>query len=141
MRCSPLLVAFHVLMLAVTMDAAAQGSPGVRSATSSTAPPRGLQIAVVDENGVVVPLARLTLENTATRTALQGETDFAGRWRVPNLEGGTYRIHVEKAGFYALDQPDLHLGGSDSVDVSIHHQQEVGEVVNVVDSIPTLDPQ
>jgi len=58
-----------------------------------------------------------------------------------NLEPGTYRVHVEKAGFYALDQENVTLGAADSLDISIHHQQEVGEVVNVVDAVPTLDPQ
>lgn len=128
---------FH---FACVVGVTAQGSPSVHSATAANAAARGVQITVADENGVVVPLARVTLENVSTRATLEGETDFSGRWRVSNLEGGTYRIHVEKAGFYALDKPDLTLGVSDSVEISIHHQQEVGEVVNVVDSVPTLDP-
>src|SRR5437764_5028825 len=84
--------------------ALAQGSPGVHAAATPSTAARGLQITVVDENGVVVPLARITLENTATHNVIQGETDFSGRWLAPNVETGTYRIHVEKAGFYALAQ-------------------------------------
>lgn len=129
-----------VFLMTSAVIAVAQGSPGVRSAPTSNAGTRGVLITVVDENGVVVPLARVTIEN-ANHMTIEGETDFSGRWRVPNLEAGAYRIRVEKAGFYALDKPDLTLGASDSVDISIHHQQEVGEVVNVVDAVPTLDPQ
>jgi hypothetical protein len=133
---------FFVITLALASAVAwAQGSPGVRAAAAPSTAARGLQITVMDENGVVAPLARITLENTATHNVIQGETDFSGRWLAPNVETGTYRIHVEKAGFYALDQHDVKIAPADSVDVAIHHQQEVGEVVNVVDSVPTLDPQ
>lgn len=103
--------------------------------------PHQLQITVLDENNVVVPLARITLQNTATGATFQAGSDFAGRAVIANWQAGDYKLHVEKQGFYALDQPDVKLSANDTLEVAIHHQQEVGETVDVVDAVPGVDPQ
>jgi hypothetical protein len=102
---------------------------------------RGVLITVTDENNVVVPLARVSLQNVGTKTNFSGETDPAGHLLLRTLPAGTYRVHIEKAGFYAFDQATVTLGASDTLEIAIHHQQEVGESVTVVDAVPGIDPQ
>src|SRR5205085_9237061 len=58
----------------------------------------------------------------------------------PSRDPGRYRITVAKAGFYAFEQEfDLQPGAT--LEIGIHHQQPVGEVVNVTDVAPGIDPQ
>lgn len=96
-------------------------------------------IAVIDENGVAVPSARVLLQLPG-QTPLRCQTDFSGRCQFPNLAEGQYQLHIEKEGFYALDQADVQLGPGSNVEVAISHQQEVREVVNVQESAPAIDP-
>src|SRR5947207_14947261 len=56
------------------------------------APPqqiKGLLIILTDENSVVVPQARATLENAATHTVIHGQTDSTGRLFLQSLPAGT----------------------------------------------------
>src|SRR4029077_8602351 len=71
---------------------------------------RGVLITVVDENGVVVALAKVTLQNNASHNVFTGQTDFAGRLTIRALPADAYHVHIEKAGFYALDDPAVTLG-------------------------------
>jgi len=104
-----------------------------------TAPPKGLLITVVDENGVAVSGARVTV-GSAQRPTLQCETNFAGRCKFWNLPAGTYQVHVEKQGFYSLTLPTVQFAAAASLEVTLSHQQEVREIVNVIESPPAIDP-
>ena len=96
-------------------------------------------IVVVDENGVAVPSARISLE--ATQGGLvKCETDHSGRCQFPNLTPGKYHLRVEKEGFYALDQPDIQVTPAAALEVSISRMQEVRETVDVRESSPAIDP-
>lgn len=96
-------------------------------------------ITVLDENGVAVPSARLTLQ-APPQGAWHCQTDYAGRCRFPGLAAGSYELRVEKEGFYALVQPSLQVSPATNIEVAIAHQQEVREVVNVQESAPAIDP-
>lgn len=97
-------------------------------------------ITVNDENGVAVRSALVLLQVSPQATALRGETDFAGRCEFSNLAPGSYQLRIEKQGFYALVLPNVHVGITANVDVTLSHQQEVREVVNVAESPPAIDP-
>jgi hypothetical protein len=47
---------------------------------------------------------------------------------------------VEKTGFYALTLPNVQVGATANVDVTLSRQQEAREVVNVLESAPAIDP-
>jgi hypothetical protein len=100
-------------------------------------------ITVTDENGVAVPSARIFLQTSSSQVPAQEgircQTDFAGRCRFPNLSAGTYEVRVEKEGFYALLEPQVQLAPGSALDVSISHQREVREVVNVQESPAAID--
>jgi len=95
-------------------------------------------IAVVDENGVAVSSARVTLRSSSA-TTFHCATDHAGRCQFPNLAAGKYQLRVEKEGFYALDQPEVEINGTSTIEIAIAHQQEVREVVDVRESPPAID--
>src|SRR6202158_876171 len=112
------------LTLALVSAAAAQSTPA---------------IAVTDENGVAVSSARISLQSPPL-PAVRSLTHFAGRCQFPGLPAGQYQLRVEKQGFYALLEPNVQITPASAIEVSISHQQEVREIVNVHESPPATDP-
>jgi len=113
-------------MLALVSTAAAQ---------SASAP----TITVIDENGVAVALARITL-HAPSQPDVHCQTTFNGRCQFPLLSAGSYQLHVEKEGFYALDEPQVEISASSTLEVTLNHLQEVREVIDVRESAPAIDP-
>jgi hypothetical protein len=109
----------------------------VVAAAAQTAP--APTITVIDENGVAVPSARVSL-HSPPQPASHCETDFNGRCHFPSLPAGPYQLRVEKEGFYQFDQPSVQVGGGAAIEVAIHHLQEVREVVDVHESASAIDP-
>ena len=95
---------------------------------------------MTDENGVAVASARVQLQPPPPALPLRCGTDFAGHCEFTDLSSGTYELRVEKTGFYAAVQPDVQVGVTANVDVTLSHQQEAREVVNVMESAPAIDP-
>ncbi len=119
-----------VVPLLAAMGAEAASSPG----------PPGLVVNVVDENGVAVPAAQVTLTSAAGQTA-QGETDYAGRCQFARLPPGPYQLRVAKEGFFEFIQKDFRAGETHEARVTLNHQRELVERVNVIYSPPLIDPQ
>lgn len=97
-------------------------------------------ITVTDDNGVGVASARVQLQPPAPSAPIHCETDFAGRCQFPNLPAGKYDLSVEKTGYYAVRQSGVQAGASSALDVTLSHQRETHEVVNVTESAPAIDP-
>jgi len=98
-----------------------------------------LLLKVVDETGVAAANARILVEQSATQTHIRGETDTAGRHEFTLTNAGSYQLKIEKEGFYASTM-DVHVGETSTLEVTIYHQQEIAETVNVYDSPPAIDP-
>ncbi len=98
-------------------------------------------IAVVDENGVPVPDARVVLTSLDGLVALRCQTSTAGVCTVLLSGSGPYRARVEKETFYAAEASDLHFDRISSVELMLVHQREVREVVDVVESQPAINPE
>ena len=96
-------------------------------------------IAVVDENGVAVPSARVSLQLNS-EPALHCRTDHTGRCSLNAAPAETYSLRVEKEGFYALEQSDVQVSPSITLEVSIHRLQEVREKIDVHESPLAIDP-
>ncbi len=118
----------RALLLTLTLVATAVG----QSATAPT-------IAVTDENGVAVSSARVFLESPPL-PEVRCQTDFTGRCQFPSLSAGQYQLRVEKEGFYAAVQSNVQITLGATIEVTLTHQQEVREVVNVRESPPAIDP-
>jgi hypothetical protein len=133
----PLRLAFALaaaILLAAARSAAGQGP------TPPQTPNAELVITVADENGLVVSSARLILTEQKTQAAIKGETDYAGRHRFTGLPPGLYSLRVEKEGFYVVMVREVHVGETESLEVTLNHTQEYVESVNVVYSPPAIDP-
>ncbi|HEX7892863.1 MAG TPA: carboxypeptidase-like regulatory domain-containing protein, partial [Terriglobales bacterium] len=91
-----------------------------------------LTVVVADENNVAVPSARVHLEGP--NGSYTCETDFTGRCQFADLTRGPWQLRVEKESYYVFTLADAQASGT--LDISLHHQQEVRETVNVVESTP-----
>jgi len=129
-----------VMLLACCVSAACGQGPWPGSGgLPAPVNPKSVITTIVDENGVPVNDARVTIHQ-------QGQsdhhlvTDYAGRvWWVP-LGTAEYTIRVDKSGFYqtvenAVDPTEK------SVRLILTHEQIVQQEVNVNASAPGLDPQ
>ncbi|MGA2426334.1 MAG: TonB-dependent receptor, partial [Terriglobales bacterium] len=97
-------------------------------------------VTVVDENGVAVASALVFLQASPQAAALRCVTDFAGHCEFSNLSTVSYELRVEKQGFYSVMLPAIETGAAANIDVTLSHQQEVREVVDVTESPPAIDP-
>ena len=112
------------------------------SSQSARQPPESyhLTVTVKDETGLAVSSARVKLSPPGSQAALRVSTDFAGRAEFTGLAAGAYTVSVEKEGFYAQLNTAVPVGQTESVDITLPHQQEYKETVNVVSSAPVIDP-
>lgn len=99
-----------------------------------------LTVTVIDENGVAVPGAFVQLRSTSQPSPLRCETDFAGRCTFPSVAAGSYDLRIEKPGFYSSLLPGVHPEAAPNLDITLSHQQEVHEVVNVQETAPEINP-
>jgi TonB dependent receptor/Carboxypeptidase regulatory-like domain len=120
------------LLTLVVVSALAAAMAGAQTAPAPT-------ILVEDENGKAVAAARVFLD-AANGAELRCQTDFTGRCPFPALTPGAYKLRVEKEGFYATVEASVEMVAASTIEVTISHQQEVREVVNVQESPPAIDP-
>jgi hypothetical protein len=137
-KCALLLA---LVALCVT-PARAQSPPSSsqRVSPDNAAATQKLTVVVTDENGVAVATARVQLQAQPPALPFRCQTDFAGRCEFASLSSETYELRVEKTGFYASVQANVQASVTALVDVTLSHQQEVREVVDVVESAPAIDP-
>ncbi|HET7841100.1 MAG TPA: carboxypeptidase-like regulatory domain-containing protein, partial [Terriglobia bacterium] len=98
-----------------------------------------LSISVQDENGVAVPSAHVFIEPGEGGKRLECETDFAGRCNFAGLAPGTYQLHVTKEGFFEFAQAAIDNRAIEAIEVTLNHQRETVEQVNVTYSPPAID--
>jgi hypothetical protein len=95
---------------------------------------------VADENSLAVAGAQISLNGAALAEALYATSDETGRFQLGPLSPGVYELKVEKRGFYAFVSHSIEVGTrATSIEVTLNHQQEYEETVNVVYSAPTID--
>ncbi len=146
LRTSAICLAVCIFLICVCL---AQTSPKPPGST----PSQNIVLTVADENGVAVPSALVFLQASPQAVALRCVTDFAGHCEFSSLSAATYQLRVEKQGFYSVMLPAIQTGAAanldtnvdtnvevTNIDVTLPHQQEVREVVDVVESPPAIDP-
>jgi hypothetical protein len=99
-----------------------------------------LSVTVTDENGLAVSSARLLLTHLGTKTTFKGDTDYSGWHEFSGLKPGLYQLQIEKEGFYATVLKDVRVGEVANLGVTLNHQQEFAEVMDVIYSPPAIDP-
>jgi hypothetical protein len=133
----PICLCFSALAFTQSFSQEANGvvTPDVPEQRSN----QKIEITVLDENGIPVPAAQLTLVRADTQTVVRGETDSKGRMELSELTAGMYRLKIEKQGFYASESQIINVGETDRFEITINHEQEVRDSINVVNSSPTID--
>jgi Carboxypeptidase regulatory-like domain len=116
-------------------------SPPALPASSQNAQSYHLSVTVHDDTGMAVASANVTLASSALKIPLRATTDFAGRADFAHLAATDYALSVEKVGFYAQPNIAVRPVQTESVDVTLLHQQEYKETVHVHYSPPAIDPQ
>jgi hypothetical protein len=119
------LVLFHPLL-----TSAANAQAGIS---------QSVQVTVLDENGVVVPDARVSVSQSG-QSLVELLTNYAGRAEFSLSSAAHYQLQVDKQGFYQTLKRDVDPQLQDIV-VILAHEQIVRQEVNVVASTPNIDPQ
>ena len=101
-----------------------------------------LVVTVRDETSIAVPGALVRLETTSasSQAPIEVWTDFAGRAEFVGLAAAEYSVSVEKPGFYAQLNNPVNPARTESIDITLPHQQEYKESVQVVATAPAIDP-
>ena len=131
---------FVVLLSLPTVSAPSSLAQSASASNRGAQLPKLLVVAVIDENGEAVAAARVQLKGPQLTSPQRCETDFAGHCQFNSLSSGSYELSVERTGFYASSLPNVQVGVTADVGVTLFHQQEVREVVKVVESPPAIDP-
>lgn len=97
---------------------------------------------VQDGKRAVVPGAQLLVENTERGVRRQANTDDLGRYSLPDLPIGTYRITATATGFSArtLSGITLTVGSVTALDIQLD-VASVTERIEVKAELPVIDPQ
>ncbi len=101
--------------------------------------PARVQLTVLDENGVVVPDARVTI-SAAGRPPVELLTNHAGRIDFSLASSSPYQLQVDKQGFYETRKREVDPQLPD-IELTLEHEQIVRQEVNVIASTPNIDPQ
>lgn len=95
----------------------------------------------VDDNGAPVAGARIELRDTGAHSAA-AFSDAAGAFRLLLPAPGEYEIRAERQGFYLVHGKNGRFDeAANLLTVTLNHQQEFSERVDVTASPPHIDPQ
>ncbi len=97
---------------------------------------------VVDENGEIVAGAKVSLSGGSLKAPLVAVSDDGGRILFPSVAPAIYELRAEKPGYYATIERSFEVKGNPApVEITLNHQQEYEEKVDVVYSAPVIDRQ
>jgi len=97
---------------------------------------------VVDETGEGVAGARIELRATDTASPIVASSDIAGNFKLVLAETGVYQVLAERQGFFVFRSAGQRFDSSiGQLVITLNHQREFSERVDVVASPPAIDPQ
>jgi hypothetical protein len=95
-----------------------------------------INVIVSDENGVAIPAARVS--GNAAGVSRSCETDHVGRCTLRLPSATEVVISAQKEGFYRV-KPTRFPAGTPTFEITLTHEQEIKETVDVVESPPAID--
>src|SRR5216683_1887127 len=96
---------------------------------------------IVDENGVPIAAAKISLKSSTTQT-FRAETDGAGRFVLRNIPADDYKVEARKEGFFVLAGQTITLrSGSNDITLTLKHAEELHEQVQVTAVANQIDTQ
>ena len=95
---------------------------------------------LTDQSGAAVAGANVVVTDTARGTTRTVTTDESGSYAVPDLQPGTYKIHVEAKGFKGVDRPSVEIEVATDVRADFSLQPgNVSEVVTITEEVPLVN--
>ncbi len=104
------------------------------------------QVAVagraVDEHGAGIAGVRVEIRPEDGGAAAVASSDIAGNFTIHLPAAGDYEIRAERQGFYVFHlQRQRFEASGHQLTITLNHQQEFSERIDVVASPPAIDPQ
>ncbi len=98
---------------------------------------------VTNPNKEVVPGASVSVKNTATNKEDTAATDDQGRFRVVNLEPGSYTVTINSTGFSAYSQEKVivEVGQVTSINAALSVGPVQGGTVEITSEAPVINTQ
>ncbi|HEX4067427.1 MAG TPA: TonB-dependent receptor [Acidobacteriaceae bacterium] len=107
-----------------------------RASAASALPP--VTFTVVDQNGLAVPGALVTIEEPG-QPPLRLITDYVGRCVWTPRTGSPYSVRIQKGGFYQTSSADVDPRDK-TLRLTLTHQEVLQQEVSVHASTPGIDP-
>ncbi|HEX4312243.1 MAG TPA: TonB-dependent receptor [Acidobacteriaceae bacterium] len=107
-------------------------------ATNAATNPGSITLTVVDQNGIIVPAAQITIDEPA-QPSLHIATDYAGHGTLIPRQTQPFKIRVEKPGFYQTIQ-DI-SPQSRTLRIVLTREEVLQQEVNVTASAPGIDTE
>jgi hypothetical protein len=85
---------------------------------------------VTDPSGAIIAGVKVEATNVETNVMFSGETNAEGRYHIPDLPPGTYRVIVRKFAFQTIVKPGVELHVQDVV--ALNFTMEVGSMTQSV---------
>jgi len=100
----------------------------------------GLSGTVTDPSGAIVPDAKVTITNDATKVSTTATTSSAGTYSVTGLVPGVYTVKVEAKGFQTSSLTDVHVDvGKITTQNAALQTGEASQTVTVTESAIALN--
>src|SRR5450755_2002879 len=95
---------------------------------------------VSDQSGATVPGATVVITDTQRGTSRSLTTDDSGEYAAPELQPGTYKIHVEAKGFKSSERPNVPVEVATDVRADFALQPgQVSQMVIVEEDVPLVN--
>jgi hypothetical protein len=97
---------------------------------------------VVDETGEAVSGARIEIRAAEGAAPMVASSDLAGNFKLALPAAGAYQILAERQGYYVFRTTEQRFDSSPTqLVITLNHQREFSEHVDVTASPPAIDPQ
>ena len=95
---------------------------------------------LTDQSGAAVPGATVSITDAQRGIARTVTTDDSGDYSVPDLQPGTYKIHVEAKGFKAAERPNVEIEVASDVRADFALQPgQITEIVTISEEVPLVN--
>src|SRR5580698_9601391 len=95
---------------------------------------------LTDQSGAAVPGATVSITDAQRGIARTVTTDDSGDYAVPDLQPGTYKIHVEAKGFKAAERPNVEIEVASDVRADFALQPgQITEIVTISEEVPLVN--
>lgn len=95
---------------------------------------------LTDPSGAAVAGATVVITDTQRGTSRSTTTDESGNYTLPDLQPGTYKIHVEVKGFKTVERPNVQIEVATDVRADFSLQPgQVNEVLTISVEVPLVN--